>query len=195
MLGWIMHHFFGQTYNVLEYFDASCVKSAGDSVIYNTYIWQWLRCVEDASHESSNVDTRHAAAKSIILSDVMTWCTYNSVTATGLDRPLQHDMNNGTINLERVRDDRAGGDFACRMWAVALRLLQDDDADVRAECTSLVSESIAYMLHVAPCMSRLHLTPLIPLPLLEYMNDITHSSVMLSAGTVASMAPVMRYYI
>ena len=190
-----MHHFFGQAKNVLEYYDASCVKSNDEPGIYNTYIWQWLRCIEDASHESSNVDTRHSAAKSIILSDVMTWCTVNSVTAIGLDRPLQHDMNNGTINLERVRDDRAGGDFACRMWAVALRLLQDDDADVRAEGTSLVSESIAYMLHLAPCMSRLHLTPLIPLPLLEHMSDIVHSSVMLSAGTVASMAPVRRCYI
>jgi hypothetical protein len=88
-----------------------------DSVLmcYSWHVWSWLRLVELAGvGEECNTDSRYAAAKSLMSSKALFWSTRSSID--GIRQPID----------EKFKRYSGGGAFSCRIWTLALKMLQVD---------------------------------------------------------------------
>lgn len=78
------------------------------------HIWSWLRLLELAGvGEGSGVDSRLAAAKSLLTSKALFWSTRSSV-----------DGIRQLLSKKTLCKYSGGGAFACRIWMLALKMLQ-----------------------------------------------------------------------
>lgn len=83
---------------------------------YSWHVWSWLRLVELAGvGDGCNVDSRYAAAKSLLSSKALFWATRSSID--GIRQKSEE-------NFARYS---GGGAFSCRIWALALKMLQVGD--------------------------------------------------------------------
>ncbi len=74
------------------------------------HIWSWFRLLSMAGiGEGSGVEARSAAAKSLLASKALFWCTRSSVDG---------------IKQSSEDHSKGGGDFACRLWMLTLQMLQ-----------------------------------------------------------------------
>lgn len=80
---------------------------------YSWHAWSWLRLVELAgTEEGASVDTRYAAGKSLLTSKALFWSTRSSVD--GIRQQFD----------EKYSKFSGGGSFSCRLWQLALKMLQ-----------------------------------------------------------------------
>jgi hypothetical protein len=94
-----------------------------DSLVFvcaSWHAWSWLRLIELAGNGSDcGVDTRYAAAKSLLSSKALFWATRSSFE--GIRQPAEQSKGQYS----------GGGAFSCRLWTLALKMLQ-----VRNDCIS-----------------------------------------------------------
>lgn len=97
--------------NYIRHYDN---ENVSEIICQSGHIWSWLRLLELAGiGEDSNVDSRLAAAKSLLSSKALFWCTRSS--ADGIRQLL---------SKKTLRKYSGGGAFACRIWMLALKMLQ-----------------------------------------------------------------------
>lgn len=87
---------------------------------HDGHVWAWLRLMELAGvGPDSGVDIRGAAARCLCSSGALLWSAVHGSSAAPIDNPL------GVINSSKHGgQDSGGGDFGCRVWTLALQLMQ-----------------------------------------------------------------------
>jgi hypothetical protein len=77
------------------------------------HVWSWLRLIELAGNGGDcGVDIRSAAAKSLLSSKALFWSTRSSVDG------VRQSADEGLYRYS------GGGAFSCRLWTLALKMLQ-----------------------------------------------------------------------
>mmetsp|Transcript_4584 Transcript_4584/g.7008 ORF Transcript_4584/g.7008 Transcript_4584/m.7008 type:complete len:1008 (+) Transcript_4584:2-3025(+) len=121
--------------------DTEAIGSAADDVVCSSnHVWSWLRLMELAgAGEGAELDARGAAARCLSTSGALQWAAFNSVL--------------GTQRINDIDDSCFGSsDFSCRVWILALHLMQDDDSDIRCWVNSAVSEAIDLVFKLQPSL-------------------------------------------
>ena len=89
-------------------------QNVSEIICQSGHLWSWLRLLELAGlGEGNSVDSRLAAAKSLLTSKALFWCTRSSV-----------DGIRQILSEKTLREYSGGGSFACRIWVLALKMLQ-----------------------------------------------------------------------
>eukprot|EP00607_Mallomonas_marina_P010428 CAMPEP_0182424358 /NCGR_PEP_ID=MMETSP1167-20130531/10568_1 /TAXON_ID=2988 /ORGANISM="Mallomonas Sp, Strain CCMP3275" /LENGTH=578 /DNA_ID=CAMNT_0024604123 /DNA_START=413 /DNA_END=2149 /DNA_ORIENTATION=- len=145
MMGWIVHGWFlnhlskttvnrdVHSHNSSEVKSEESVSISSDS----TRLGQWVMVMEAATHETQALSVREAAAKALRTSGVLGRYACQAYGA------------NSCFGSTTVEDEQ-GAEYACRLWLIALRLMQDDDTDVRSLTNAAVSEASNTLLDTLP---------------------------------------------
>eukprot|EP01041_Mallomonas_annulata_P002162 gene2162-4208_t len=143
----------------------------------------WVALMEGAAQSSQTVVVREASARALCRSKLLErYACLACQAASSL-----------------VGFDAPSSEYACRLWLLALQLMQDDDSDVRSVCNAAVSDaSNALMIAMPQQMQRVVMSSSIsscfanPTPLLTTKTSVTSNSMMWMTETLP-IAPGMKF--